>query len=98
MTTPKQMIAQMREARLNGVEYGPILILKPEYAKRMYIDLPAVLDLLEKALEMAEEHKWHEDHCTYRIKFHLNNEKLCDCGAFKAKAFLESAQDWAGGK
>src|SRR5690606_25961440 len=50
--------------------------------------------LLAQMAEALAEHKWHEDACEYRQKFHLNNEKLCDCGAFKAKSVLEKLEAW----
>lgn len=115
MTTPKQMIAQMRE-RANAATEGPwVCDLNGNYENRvaetdtMHIcstakvnidqtlddaefiahartDLPAVLELLEKAIEMAEQIVAAD----YR-----GNEPV---GYRKAREFLSSAQDWAGGK
>lgn len=59
-----------------------------EFLAHARTDLPAVLDLLEKAIEMAE----------FVIDERMERSYIHGTDAERARSFLESAQDWAGGK
>lgn len=122
MTTPKQMIAQMRERcdkatppRWDAVAISSILFqaangaittdkawADAEFIAHARTDLPAVLDLLEKAIERMEQIS-NAPVWTLEDKFdtHQGRPLLASYGISTvdvARSFLESAQDWAGGK
>ena len=130
MTTPKQMIAQMREmlssddaescGKFITACYNlndPVDEFASRYAKHgfetacdyyksdKFSDLPAVLTLLEKAIEMAEAYATTDTEKQWCSFIDENgNEESCSTKWFHgvvsgeiARSFLESAQDWAGG-
>ena len=57
-----------------------------------YDRLKALALLSAELVEAASQHKWHEDGCEYRQKLYLNNEKLCDCGAFAIRQALNKTE------